>query len=394
MWPFTNENFSSIMSNRRFELLLQFLHVSPPTTETNDKLHKIRPILDRVIKNFMAAYTPNINISIDESIIAFKGRLSWIQYMPKKPHKWGMKAWVLADSSNGYVWKWELYTGKQEREDGVGLSHQVVMSLSRPLQHKGYHLYCDNFYSSPALFEELSKVGFLACGTVRSNRRGLSEVFKTKKLRRGDVYSEKVGQVLCLKWKDKRDVLLLSTIHDDVAMVDILRRSRTVAGGIERIQKPKVIDDYNQHMGGVDQSDQLVMYYGYAHQQTKWWKRVLFHLVDLLLVNASILYNSVNEKKLTQMEFRIEVAKGLLKGYTKHQPKHFTVSRDLPLRLTERPFPERIPSDCPYGGRLLCDVCRVRGDKRSRTQYRCKVCKVALHVECFEAYHTKLDYSK
>ena len=188
----------------------------------------------------------------------------------KETAKWGMTAWVLADSSNGYVWKWELYTGKQEREDGVGLSHQVVMSLSRPLQHKGYHLYCDNFYSSPALFEELSKVGFLACGTVRSNRRGLSEVFKTKKLQRGDVYSEKVGQVLCLKWKDKRDVLLLSTIHDDVAMVDILRRSRTVAGGIERIQKPKVIDDYNQHMGGVDQSDQLVMYYGYAHRQTKW----------------------------------------------------------------------------------------------------------------------------
>ena len=173
--------------------------------------------------------------------------------MPKKPHKWGMKAWVLADSSNGYVWKWELYTCKQEREDGVGLSHQVVMSLSRPLQHKGYHLYCDNFYSSPALFEELSKVGFRACGTVWSNRRDLSEVFKTKKLRRGDVYSEKVGKVLCLKWKDKRDVLLLSTIHDDVSMVDILRRSRTVAGGIERIQKPKVIDDYNQHIGGVDQ---------------------------------------------------------------------------------------------------------------------------------------------
>eukprot|EP00731_Ephydatia_muelleri_P003573 Em0001g3573a len=214
---------------------------------------------------------------------------------------------------------------------------------------------------SPALFEELSKIGFRACGTVRSNRRGLSEVFKTKKLRRGDVYSEKVGKVLCLKWKDKRDVLLLSTIHDDVSMVDILRRSRTVAGGIERIQKPKVIDDYNQHMGGVDQSDQLVMYYGYAHRQTKWWKRVLFHLVDLSLVNASILYNSVNEKKLTQMEFRIEVAKGLLKGSPNTSPNTSPCPRTYHLRITERPFPERIPSDCPYGGRLLCEVCRVRG---------------------------------
>eukprot|EP00731_Ephydatia_muelleri_P022408 Em0014g999a len=308
MWPFTNENFSSIMSNRRFELLLQFLHVSPPTTETNDKLHKIRPILDRVIKNFMAAYTPNINISIDESIIAFKG--------------------------------------KQEREDGVGLSHQVVMSLSRPLQHKGYHLYSDNFYSSPALFEELSKVGFLACGTVRSNRRGLSEVFKTKKLQRGDVYSEKVGQVLCLKWKDKRDVLLLSTIHDDVAMVDILRRSRTVAGGIERIQKPKVIDDYNQHMGGVDQSDQLVMYYGYAHRQTKCPNTSpcpgTYHLGsqnDLFPKGFHLIVPMVVDFFVTYAELEETSGHG----------------HSIGARLTERPFPEKVDTDTPHGGRPRCE---------------------------------------
>ena len=85
------------------------------------------------------------------------------------------------------------------------------MSLTRPLQNKGYHIYCDNFYSSPELF---STVGFQACGTVRSNRRGLSKVFKSKKLQKGEAYSEKVSDSSVL-WKDKRDVLLLSTIHDD-----------------------------------------------------------------------------------------------------------------------------------------------------------------------------------
>ena len=45
-------------------------------------------------------------------MISFKGRLSWIQYMPKKPTKWDMKAWVLVDASNGYVYNWILYTGK------------------------------------------------------------------------------------------------------------------------------------------------------------------------------------------------------------------------------------------------------------------------------------------
>ena len=34
------------------------------------------------------------------------------------------------------------------------------------------------------------------------------------------------------------------------------------------------------------------------------------------------------------------------------------MSVDLPLRLTERPFPEPIPSDTPHGGRPRCEVCR------------------------------------
>ena len=31
--------------------------------------------------------------------------------MPKKPTKWGIKAWVLADSRTGYVHNLQLYSG-------------------------------------------------------------------------------------------------------------------------------------------------------------------------------------------------------------------------------------------------------------------------------------------
>ena len=37
-------------------------------------------------------------------MIRFKDRLSWIQYMTKKPMKWGIKVWVAADSVTGYMW--------------------------------------------------------------------------------------------------------------------------------------------------------------------------------------------------------------------------------------------------------------------------------------------------
>ena len=76
--------------------------MSPTGSPSHDKIYKIRPLLECITQAFRSVYTPRQNLSIDETIISFKGRLSWIQYMPKKPHKWGIKAWALADSSNGY----------------------------------------------------------------------------------------------------------------------------------------------------------------------------------------------------------------------------------------------------------------------------------------------------
>jgi len=50
-------------------------------------------------------------VSVDETMIGFKGRLGFIQYMPKKPTKWGLKAFVLSDAHTGYMYSWHLYTG-------------------------------------------------------------------------------------------------------------------------------------------------------------------------------------------------------------------------------------------------------------------------------------------
>ena len=105
------------MSGRRFELLLRFLHLNDsrkqhPRGDPNyDKLYKIRPFLDTIVSNFKIVYLPRQNVSIDESIVGFKGRLSFVQYMPKKPTKWGIKAWVLAEFDTGYVWNLKVYTG-------------------------------------------------------------------------------------------------------------------------------------------------------------------------------------------------------------------------------------------------------------------------------------------
>lgn len=259
-WPYQNNNFRTIMSGRRFELILKFLHLNDSRQQPSrgqsgyDKLYKVRPLLDLVLENFQSMYTPTESLSIDESMVGFKGRLAFLQYMPKKPQKWGLKAWVLADASNGYVWNWKLYTGKEEGSpSSLGLAHRVVLDLldDNRLKNRGYQVYMDNFYSSPSLFRDLREQGFEACGTLRANRVGIPEDIRSAKLKKGESLFSQDDTILFMKWRDKRDVLMLSTFHDDT-FIEKRRRTRHAEEGVEVIQKPKVVEEYNLHMGGVD----------------------------------------------------------------------------------------------------------------------------------------------
>ena len=64
------------------------------------------------------------------------------------------------------------YTGKDTSlsTDDVGVTHAVVLKLLEGLENRGHHIYMDNHYTSPALFQDLRCRGFCACGTVRTNR--------------------------------------------------------------------------------------------------------------------------------------------------------------------------------------------------------------------------------
>ena len=138
-WPFHS-------NNNRFLLFLKFLHLVnndtyiPHGQQGHDKLFKVRPILDVFVSKFQSVYCPGREISIDE------GRLSFLQYMPKKPTKWGAKAWVLADSVSGYTCNLQIYTGKEQGSaDGLNLGEKVMLILSQDLFDKGHHAYFDSF---------------------------------------------------------------------------------------------------------------------------------------------------------------------------------------------------------------------------------------------------------
>nr|CAH7724533.1 unnamed protein product [Callosobruchus chinensis] len=167
----------------------------------------------------------------------------------------------------------------------------VVKQLLQDYLGKGHILYIDNFYSSVSLAEYLlsEKTGMV--GTLRANRRGTPKNLMNSKLKEGEAIWKRKGKVVVSKWKDKREVRMISTCHKH-EMVKVKTRR-----GSEKM-KPKCILDYNAHMSGVDRADQMMSYYSSPRKTIRWYRKVFFHLIDICLWNACFLYKKRRTKQL------------------------------------------------------------------------------------------------
>eukprot|EP00731_Ephydatia_muelleri_P004533 Em0002g709a len=178
-WPFQTKCVSSIMTRNRFSLLMKFLHLNnnelyiPKGQPGHDPIFELRPFITSLVKNCQDSFQLGKELSIDESMVSFLRVDLFLSSTPlrSRPTKWGMKAFVLADSQTGYVYNWRLYTGKDDAldRDGKGLAHAVVLKLLEGTEGTEHHMYMDNWYNSPTLFEELHRRGYDATGTVRTD---------------------------------------------------------------------------------------------------------------------------------------------------------------------------------------------------------------------------------
>ena len=390
-----------------------------------DKLFKIRPLIDMVTQNFQK-YVMQKNIALDEGGCPFKGRLGIKQYNPAKPNKYSIKTYQLCESSSGYCAYFEIYTGnaKEDGEKPQGVTFQLVQDMIRLAQcaDQGYHLYMDNYYNSPDLCVALGKMRTMVCGTVNMTRKNvplylaairkyLDSTGDAKIEHRGKITYRRKGDVLLQIWKDKRCVSTISTIHK------AMMRNEKVHYFGHMVQKPVMVLDYTAFMYGVDLCDQRLSYYNFLRKSIKWWRKMAFHIWNICMLNADILYKKYSSKKLNPIQFRLKVALALLKQgavVSNSTPVH-----RAPLKIADAE--DRIVPDGHYPSRRqnakgtrsrasACKVCKLQlvpgTDKyvRRDSVYWCAKCKVHLCMipsledkerpTCFEIYHTQRVLTK
>ena len=123
----------------------------------------------------------------------------------------------LCESESGYIWNSFIYTGKgtlcHKDYEKYGLSTKSVLTLLHDLKGKGYCLATDNYYTSPELAEFLIKNKTDICGTMKKNRKGLPKALKTSNIKKGEIIGFQKGKMCAMKWKDKKELFMLSTFH-------------------------------------------------------------------------------------------------------------------------------------------------------------------------------------
>ena len=223
--------FYQVITRSRFEKILQFLNFADnskydATDLGRDKLFKVRDILDFLVDCFKTVYIPSENISINEKLLLYKGRLLFKQYVPSKRAGFGIKLFSLCEDS-GYLWNSFLYLGKTtimkiNTSQKGELANQALLlftSLLSDLLGLGYKLFVDNWYTSEALFDYLYENKTCAVETARKIRLKLPKPVTDEKLGRGQ-----------FMFRRKENMLVVSQ-----GIVNVRKRSHG------DVQKPKFI---------------------------------------------------------------------------------------------------------------------------------------------------------
>lgn len=396
-----------VMPRDRYRTISWNVHMSDPEedqvndtkqgTAHYDQLFRVKPLMDKIREACKTFYHPQRNLAVDERMVATKAKTGMTQYMKRKPTKWGFKLFVMADSSNGYTVDFAVYTGKDNTFKGRGISYDTVMSfMDHSFLGSGYHVYMDNFYTSPKLFRDLHALKFGACGTYRDNNKDCPSTtlnILSKTSHRGDFRWIRDGPLVFVKWMDAQEVSVCSTIHAAFNGETIHRKIKTTKGtwDTQTFPCPTPVLKYNQYMGGVDLSDQLIQYYTAQHKTMKWYRKLFLHFLDIAATNAYILHKELASQQpreaLTHKAFMEELTAQLC-----------SISQKVPLKrasCNHVPVPvAKLSTDVRQvasQGRRTCVLCRSQHSKKSCTPWKCEKCDVPLCLQltrnCFEEWH-------
>ncbi|KAF2894580.1 hypothetical protein ILUMI_11590 [Ignelater luminosus] len=283
-----SEAIKLAISRDRFQLLASELYFNEPKKPDDcSKLYYIEDVVACLKKTYAQVRSESSHQSIDESMAKFKGRSSLKQ--------------------TGYVYDFDIYSGKDSEANEGTLGEQVVKKLTSTVRESDMSFCFNRFFTSVYLLDTIS---FAVVGTCISTSKNMPQ-FEKRKRKRGEYESmHNNNGTIGYLWMTTKEVMVLSICHGNES-VEISRngKDRTKI----KLSCPEAIQFYNSHMGGVDLSDQLTSLYEVDRKSMKWWKKVFYKLLFTTAVSAWIIYKELkNKPNMPFLSFRVNLSESLI----------------------------------------------------------------------------------
>lgn len=322
---FGNPVFGATMSRHRFSYIHAKITFEDQTVKENnynsDKFAAFRTVYEKFNKHCHEYLVPDDLLAIDETLYPLRTRVSFKQYNPSKPARYGL----LFKSINGvrypYTFVTTVNSGKPESGAGeyyiphvIDITQNMVETLDDAVDISGRNISFDRLYTSLPLAEWLLDRGISCLGTLMANKRFIpAEVKDTtdREENSTEIFYEKGKKVLVLisyvvktKSKGKKNVLALTTLRP---LLGVTKDDGKV--------KPAILKLYDHTKGGTDIIDQRIGSYTVKTKSKRWTIAAFAYVIDTARVNAGTLYamkHDTNPRSLNSFQFGLDLAKSLV----------------------------------------------------------------------------------
>lgn len=410
---------------------------------------KILALINHVRKiSKLLLVRPGLTVSIDEMMVRCSGRSVETHRMKHKPIDQGYKCFAVTDSKTGFVCHFTpdgrvagndgLNEYSRANQDGGKLHHMLMYLYEQALSsHRDagfeFVIFHDNYFTYPRTIQAFREKGVAVTGTARGKRGWPPNVLKVPE---NHLYNDLYYCVddfnnLVLKWVDNNVVLMVTTAHNPSDFVEkVRRRSRLTDTNKNHVQSvwgsqstmaieiPRVIDDYNCNMGGVDVCDQRIASYAAGLRCRRTWMPFLLQCLHFARNNAYVVYREKNTNPQSQKDFvmdllresirRVNVMKAGSRMELRNNPsqtgiparalKRFRTSKNHPIlpekRLDE---PRELHTKVIFPQLRVCRFCSYLRAKSAldqglpvkvrRSTRGCSHCEVHLCAHHFDEYH-------
>ena len=105
--PLQNPIYKATMGLRRYENIRRFIRFDDRRTRAlrleTDHMTAFRYVWECFLDNCRRRFIPSDCVTIDEQLAPFRGRCRFLQYMPSKPAKYGLKIFWMCDAKVPYA---------------------------------------------------------------------------------------------------------------------------------------------------------------------------------------------------------------------------------------------------------------------------------------------------